>query len=122
MICMYYDNNKKFGPLQFYSGYGKFYLNSQKGFTLKIINAQTGCDNVKKNFFNFASHHATQYTFFIILIFCQNISLPITPNWLSQTIPMSKYFSWSRPLRHNKVQLYVHVGLTIGSQRYSWFK
>ena len=27
--------------------------------------------------------------------------------WLSRTIPMSKYFSGSRPLRHNEVQLYV---------------
>jgi len=26
--------------------------------------------------------------------------------WLSRTIPMSKYFSGSRPLRHNEVQLY----------------
>ena len=28
-------------------------------------------------------------------------------NWLSRTIPMSKYFSGSRPLRHNEVQLYI---------------
>ena len=28
------------------------------------------------------------------------------PIWLSRTIPMSKYFSGSRPLRHNEVQLY----------------
>jgi len=28
------------------------------------------------------------------------------PIWLSRTIPMSKYFSRSRPLRHNEVQLY----------------
>jgi len=32
--------------------------------------------------------------------------LPIMPIWLSRTIPMSKYFSGSRPLRHNEVQLY----------------
>jgi len=38
---MNYDNNKKFGLLKFYSGYGKFNLNSPKGFSLKIFNAQT---------------------------------------------------------------------------------
>jgi len=38
---MNYDNNKKFGLLQFHSGYGKFYLNSPKGYSGKIINAQT---------------------------------------------------------------------------------
>ena len=32
---------------------------------------------------------------------------PIMPNWLSRTIPMSKYFSGYRPLRHNEVQLYL---------------
>ena len=41
MICMNYDNNKKFGLLQFHSGYGKFYLSSLKGYSRKIINAQT---------------------------------------------------------------------------------
>ena len=35
-----------------------------------------------------------------------NVSLTIMPNCLSRTIPMSKYFSGSRPLRPNKVQLY----------------
>jgi len=39
---MNYDNNKKFGLLKFHSGYGKFNLNSPKGYSLKIINAQTG--------------------------------------------------------------------------------
>jgi len=38
---MDYDHNKKFGLLKFYSGYGKFNLNSPKGYSLKIINAQT---------------------------------------------------------------------------------
>ena len=38
-----------------------------------------------------------------------NVSLPIMPNWLSRTIPMSKYFSGSRPLRHNEVQLYIYT-------------
>jgi len=38
---MNYDNNKKFGLLQFHSGYGKNYLNSPKGYDRKIINAQT---------------------------------------------------------------------------------
>jgi len=41
MICMNYDHNKKFGLLKFHSGYGKFNLNSPKGYSLKIINAQT---------------------------------------------------------------------------------
>jgi len=40
---MNYDHNKKFGQLKFQSGYGKFNLNSPKGYTLKIINAQTVC-------------------------------------------------------------------------------
>jgi len=39
---MNYHNNKKFGLLQFHSGYGTFYLNSPKGYSRKIINAQTG--------------------------------------------------------------------------------
>jgi len=38
---MNYDNNKKFGLLQFHSGYGMFYLNSPTGYIRKIINAQT---------------------------------------------------------------------------------
>jgi len=33
--------------------------------------------------------------------------VPILPILLSRTIPMSKYFSGSRPLRHNEVQLYL---------------
>jgi len=36
MICMNYDHNKKF-----YSGYKNFHFNSPKGYSLKIINAQT---------------------------------------------------------------------------------
>ena len=44
MICMNYDHNKKFGLLKFYSGFEKFNLNSPKGYSLKIINAQTECD------------------------------------------------------------------------------
>jgi len=32
---MKYDHNKKFGLLKFHSGYGKFNLNSPKGYTLK---------------------------------------------------------------------------------------
>jgi len=42
MIRMNYYNNKKFGLLQFHSGFGKFYLNSPKGYSQKISNAQTG--------------------------------------------------------------------------------
>jgi len=38
---MNYDHNKKFGLLKFHSGYGKFNLNSPKGYSLKIINVQT---------------------------------------------------------------------------------
>ena len=41
MICMNYDHNKKFGLFKFHSGYGKFNLNNLKGYSLKIINAQT---------------------------------------------------------------------------------
>jgi len=40
-ICMNYDHNTKFGLLKFYLSYGKFNLNSQKGYSLKIIYAQT---------------------------------------------------------------------------------
>ena len=40
---MNYDHNKTFGLLKFHSGYENFYLNSPKGYSLKIINAQTGC-------------------------------------------------------------------------------
>jgi len=40
MICMNYDN-KKFGLLKFHSGYGKIYFKSPKGYSQKIINAQT---------------------------------------------------------------------------------
>ena len=45
---------------------------------------------------------------FLKLILWQKCWLPIMPIWLSRTIPMSKYFSGSRPLRHNEVQLYKH--------------
>jgi len=38
---MDYDHNKKFGLLIFFSGYEKNNLNSPKGYSLKIINAQT---------------------------------------------------------------------------------
>jgi len=44
MICMNYNHNKTFGLLKFHSGYGKFNLNIPKGYSLKIINAQTGID------------------------------------------------------------------------------
>ena len=48
---MNYDHNKKFELLKFYSGYGKFYLNSPKGYSRKIINAQTARNtNVKAVF------------------------------------------------------------------------
>jgi len=38
---MNYEHNKTFGLLKFHSGYEKFNLNSPKGYSLKIINAQT---------------------------------------------------------------------------------
>ena len=41
MICMNFYNNKKFGLLQFHSGYEFFYLNSPKGYSRKYFNAQT---------------------------------------------------------------------------------
>ena len=40
--CMKYDHNKNVGLFKFQSGYRTFYLNSPKGYTRKIINAQTG--------------------------------------------------------------------------------
>jgi len=40
MICMNYDHNKTLRLLKFHSVFGKFYLNSPKGFSRKIINAQ----------------------------------------------------------------------------------
>ena len=39
--CMIYDHNKYFELIKFQSGYRKFYLNSPKGFSRKIINVQT---------------------------------------------------------------------------------
>jgi len=39
--CMNYDHNKMFGLFKFLSGYRKLYLNSPKGYSRKIINAQT---------------------------------------------------------------------------------
>jgi len=42
---MNYDHNKMFGLLKFHLGYGKFNLNSPKGYSLKIINAQTASNN-----------------------------------------------------------------------------
>ena len=41
---MNYDHNTKFGLLKFHSGYGKVNLNSPKGYSRKIINAQTDAD------------------------------------------------------------------------------
>ena len=38
---MTYDHNKKFGLLKFLSGYGKKKFNSPKGYSRKIINAET---------------------------------------------------------------------------------
>jgi len=59
MICMHYDHNKKFGLLKFHSGYGKYYFNSPKGYSRKIINAptepyqQTKLDNPLFNMCNY---------------------------------------------------------------------
>jgi len=41
MICINHDHDKKFELLKFHSGYGKFNLNSPKGYSQKIINVQT---------------------------------------------------------------------------------
>ena len=38
---MNYDHNKKVWAIKISFGYGKFNLNSPKGYSLKIINAQT---------------------------------------------------------------------------------
>jgi len=50
MNCMNYDHNKKFGLSKFHSGYWTFYLNSPKGYSQKIISAQTDFDYVIKFF------------------------------------------------------------------------
>jgi len=47
MICMNYDANKMFGLLKFHSGYGNIYFNSPKGYSRKIINAQTAVDKLQ---------------------------------------------------------------------------
>jgi len=39
--CMNYDHNKNVGLFKFPSGYRKLYLNSPKGYSQKIIKAQT---------------------------------------------------------------------------------
>jgi len=39
--CMNDDHNKNLGLFKFQSGYWKFYLNSSKGYSKNIINAQT---------------------------------------------------------------------------------
>ena len=39
--CINYDHNKKFGLFKFQSSYRKLYLDSSKGYSWKIINAQT---------------------------------------------------------------------------------
>jgi len=41
MICINHEHNKKFGLFKFHSGDGKFNLNSLRGYSLKIFNAQT---------------------------------------------------------------------------------
>jgi len=50
MICMHYDNNKKFELLQFHSGYGKNYLNGPTGYSRTLTNAQIelNIQNIKK--------------------------------------------------------------------------
>jgi len=40
--CMNYDNNKNVGLFKFQSGYRKLYFKSPKGYSRKIIKAQTG--------------------------------------------------------------------------------
>ena len=43
---MNYDHNNIFGLFKFQSGYRKFCLNSRKGYSRKIINAQTGWHHI----------------------------------------------------------------------------
>jgi len=43
---MTYDHNKYFEQFKFQSGYRELYLNSPKGYSRKIINAQTGNNNL----------------------------------------------------------------------------
>ena len=50
--CMNYDHNKMFGLFKCQSGYRKLYLNSPKGYSRKIINAQTGSDKLLERVFN----------------------------------------------------------------------
>ena len=38
--CMNYDHNKNVGLFEFHLGYRKFYINSPKGYSGKIIYAQ----------------------------------------------------------------------------------
>jgi len=40
--CMNYDHNQFWGLFKFKTGYRKYILNSPKGYSRKIINAQTG--------------------------------------------------------------------------------
>jgi len=44
---MKYDHNNILGLFKFQSGYKKIYLNSPKGYSWKIINAQTVSDTYK---------------------------------------------------------------------------
>ena len=45
---MNYDHNQMFGLFKFQSSYRKFYLNSPKGYSRKIINAQTETNSYEK--------------------------------------------------------------------------
>jgi len=47
MNSMNYDHNQLFGLFEFQSGYRKFYLNSPKGYSRKIINVQTDKKQIK---------------------------------------------------------------------------
>jgi len=48
--CMNYDHNTNFGLFKFQSGNRKLYLNSPKGYSRKIINAQTDYTDNKEIF------------------------------------------------------------------------
>ena len=56
---MNFDHNKKYGLIKFHSGYGKFNLNIPKGYSLKVINAQT------------ASVGGNRKALYYFLVFCQ---------------------------------------------------
>jgi len=113
MICMNYDHNKKFGLLKFHSGYGKFYFNSPKGYTRKIINAQTDAQKVfimliwrlwmlqiqNKLFLNWVAKNICDFSYNIL-----NSSQKI-----KQILFQDKIYFWKRLFNIDDVTNYDHV-------------